>query len=314
MNKNSAKICEKTVKNYRYNLDNLRYDGDYINHFSALLYGYYNKEIPDTEVKEIRGYIKHKTSKMSVFRGNMLYILSFLIALDTENKEKMCDDILEVFEMLLERGFAESTQTALAAFSVVKYKKENAWEETVKKAGRIFNLMKKKFSSVTKEDDYLICTLLAIDDISLEKLNENLEKVYEYIQSFKKLSNNESQYLANSMFLNKKDISTEAAELIKILNDSKMEVDNEFLGLFGVIDYSKSPEYVITSMKEIIQYLCEEESEYNFFIDRGFRNMIAFVICYKGIGNIRYMDELLAFGTYQFISSKNQGILNEVLA
>ena len=34
MNKNIKEICDTTVKNYRYAVQNLRYDGDYINHFS----------------------------------------------------------------------------------------------------------------------------------------------------------------------------------------------------------------------------------------------------------------------------------------
>ena len=46
MNINVKEICDATVKNYRYAVQNLRYDGDYINHFSALLNGYYNKNIP----------------------------------------------------------------------------------------------------------------------------------------------------------------------------------------------------------------------------------------------------------------------------
>lgn len=77
MNKNIKEICDTTVKNYRYAVQNLRYDGDYINHFSALLNGYYNKNIPQDEVKEVRLYIKNNTSKMSVFRGDMLYIYMF---------------------------------------------------------------------------------------------------------------------------------------------------------------------------------------------------------------------------------------------
>ena len=44
--------------------------------------------------------------------------------------------------------------------------------------------------------------------------------------------------------------------------------------------------------------------------------MKAFVIAFKDNDNSqrKYVDELLAFGTYSFLVSKNQGILNEVLA
>ena len=99
MEKIIKEICDTTVKNYRYAVRNLRYDGDYINHFSALLNGYHGKSIPYDEVKKIRVYIKNNTSKMSVFRGDILYILSFLISQSDTDNEKMSDEIIGVFEM-----------------------------------------------------------------------------------------------------------------------------------------------------------------------------------------------------------------------
>ena len=44
--------------------------------------------------------------------------------------------------------------------------------------------------------------------------------------------------------------------------------------------------------------------------------MIALVIAFKDSNNTvkKYVDELLAFGTYSFLLSKNQGMINEVLA
>ena len=72
----------------------------------------------------------------------------------------------------------------------------------------------------------------------------------------------------------------------------------------------------IENINEVIEYLCNEESEYSFYIDKDFRNMIAFTIVFMDYDEykIKYVDELLAFGTYSFLLSKNQGILNEVLA
>ena len=44
--------------------------------------------------------------------------------------------------------------------------------------------------------------------------------------------------------------------------------------------------------------------------------MIAVVIVfmYNNKKDVEYVDEILAFGVYSFLVSKNQGILNEVLA
>ena len=86
--------------------------------------------------------------------------------------------------------------------------------------------------------------------------------------------------------------------------------------LLGVMVEDQDIEKSIINIKEVIEYLCNEESEYSFYIDKDFRNMIAFVIAFKesDTNENKYVDELLAFGTYSFLVSKNQGILNEVLA
>ena len=45
-------VCDRTVDNYRLAKEELRFDGDYINHFAALTYGCRNEEIPIKKVKE----------------------------------------------------------------------------------------------------------------------------------------------------------------------------------------------------------------------------------------------------------------------
>ncbi|NLL29692.1 MAG: DUF4003 family protein, partial [Clostridiales bacterium] len=65
-----------TIDNYRSSKVELRNDGDLINHFASLIYAHYKREIPFEKVKEIRKYIKSTSSRMSSFRGEILYILS----------------------------------------------------------------------------------------------------------------------------------------------------------------------------------------------------------------------------------------------
>lgn len=61
--------------------------------------------------------------------------------------------------------------------------------------------------------------------------------------------------------------------------------------------------------------MCDEESEYEFYLDKGFRTVIAIVIvsfC-TITDKRRYIDELLAHGIISFINSKNKGIFAEAL-
>lgn len=310
-------VCDYTINNYRYAVSNLRYDGDYINHYSALMNGYYKKSINDKEVKEIRTYLRKNTHNMSVLRGDILYIVSFLIELCNGDKVRICDEIIETLQMLIDCGFKECGYLVLVSYSLVKYSDRSEREDTIKKARNIFILMKRKYENLTAEEDYLLCTLLALSKLDFENILEHGDYIFKSMHDLRLFSNNRVQCLTNSMMLNdKEDISEEVSKFVLKLKASGIKIGRQFLQLIGIMiknqDYDKS----IEDINEVIEYLCNEESEYNFYIDKDFRNMIAFMIVFMDYDEykVKYVDELLAFGTYSFLLSKNQRILNEVLA
>ena len=87
---------QMTVDNYRLAKEELRNDGDIINHFAALVFSHYEKEIPVERIKEIRKNIKSATTMMSPFRGDTLNILSLLIGtVDNDNEQELIEDIYD---------------------------------------------------------------------------------------------------------------------------------------------------------------------------------------------------------------------------
>jgi len=95
-----------------------------------------------------------------------------------------------------------------------------------------------------------------------------------------------------------------------------MRIGRQFLPLLGSSYNSKNTDEFITKIKEIIEYLCNEEAEYEFYMDKGFRFFIAMAIFEVSKNNKeeRYIYELFSKGVYSSIVSKNQGIFDEVLA
>lgn len=317
MNTELKEICDMTIKNYRYAVQNLRYDGDYINHFSALLNGYHKKEIEAKEVKEIRTYIKNKTSKMSSFRGDMLYILSFLISFNHEKRNEVINDTISMLNLLVEEGFQECEYLILASYAIVKYTGEDERNAVIKKMTDIFKIIKEKYGNLTKQDDYLLCALLAINGCKFESITEYMELIFDYISDLNLFSKNGVQGLTNSILLNSdENVTDNVSKLLLELENNDLKIGYQFLQLLGVLVNDQEIDRSIGMIKQVIEYLCAEESEYNFYIDKDFRNMIAFVIVFMStrIKNNKYVDELLAFGTYSFLVSKNQGIFNEILA
>ena len=129
---------QMTVDNYRLAKEELRNDGDIINHFAALVFSHYEKEIPVERIKEIRKNIKSATTMMSPFRGDTLNILSLLIGtVDNDNEQELIEDIYETMDMLEEEGFLSGSYLALTAFTISKYCKYKDKKEIIKKNKRI---------------------------------------------------------------------------------------------------------------------------------------------------------------------------------
>ncbi|MBS5937398.1 DUF4003 family protein [Clostridium sp.] len=304
-----------TIENYRSAKVKLRNDGDLINHLASLVFAHNNKDIPFEKVKEIRRYIKDTSSRVSPFRGETLYILSLLIALENE-EENIINDIYEIMELLTEEGFNECDYLVLTSFVIAKYGKGIDKLKISRKMKEVFILLKEKYYNITGEDDYLVCALWALNDIDITTIDEFIETIYNNITNLNIKSKNGIQSLTNAIMLNgSSGHMYKTMEFILQMEKREIKIAQQFLPLLGVLsnrDMRKS----IDLIEDVVETLCEEESEYEYYMDKGFRTIIAIsIISFNTIGDNRsYIDELLAQGVYSFIKSKNKGMFAEALA
>ena len=301
MKESLIELCNRVINNYKKSKEEFRYDGEYINHFASLIYGNRNKEVPTKGIKEIRSFIKNNTSRMSYFRGDILYILSFLIG-NEENWKSITEKIILVYEELIEKGFKESHYLVLTAYAIVKYSKGKDLNYIINKTHYIYEDMKQKYDNVTNEEDHLQCALLALNDINTDELYLKMKGVFELILDFDMFSRNSVQGLAMTVLLNKK------------VEDLK--ISHQFLSIIGMIRVEDGVQRYVDKVEMVIDYLCEVESQYEFYMDRSFRAFIAIMLIEfsKEVEEERYLEELLSMGVYSFLVSKNQGVFSEVLA
>lgn len=307
---------QMTVDNYRLAKEELRNDGDIINHFASLVFSHYEKEIPVERIKEIRKNIKAATTRMSPFRGDTLNILSLLIAtVDNEKEEELIEDMYETMEMLEEEGFSSGSYLALTAFTISKYCRYKEKREIIQKVKELYIILKEKYNNITNEDDYLLCTLWVINNIQADTVDDFIENIFDHISNSHIRSKNGIQGLANAIILNGSSGEMyRTMEFMLYLQKRNIKIANQFLPLLGVIA-NYNPRRNADIVEGVIEYLCDEEGEYEYYIDKGFRTIIAIVIvafCTMS-DKKRYIDELLAQGVLSFINSKNKGIFEEVL-
>lgn len=305
-----------TIKNYRGAKEELRNDGDLINHLASLVFAHYEKEIPFEKVKEVRKHIKQTSSRVSPFRGEMLYILSLLINLDENFENKLIDEMYEVLEILKDNGFKECDYLALSAYVIAKYGKNKNKFEIAYKMKEVFFLLKAKYKNITGEDDYLVCALWALDDIEVKTIDEFIETIYSHMTELNIKSKNSIQGLTNAIILKGSSGNMyKTIEFMLLLEKKEIKIAQQFMPLLGVLN-NKDSRRIVELIEEIIDYLCEEEGEYEYYMDKGFRTIIA--LCINSFSKIhdngKYLDELLSLGVYCFIQSKNKSMFVEALA
>ena len=309
-------LCNRVINNYKKVKEDFRYDGEYINHFASLIYGNRNQDVPVKRIKEIRSFIKNNTSRMSYFRGDILYILSILIG-NEENWKTISEQIISVYEEMIESGFRESHYLVLTSYAIVKYSEDKDINNIINKTRFIYESMKQKYDNVTDEGDHLQCALLALNDVDTIDLYEKMNSVFDLISDFDMFSKNSVQGLAMTILLNKnaEDLNV-IYRLLKEFEDRDIKLSHQFLSIIGVINVDKGVEKYADKIEMVIDYLCEEDSQYEFYMDKSVRVFIAIMLIEfsKEVEGEKYLEELLSIGVYSLLVSKNQGLFSEVLA
>ena len=228
---------EITVKNYRCAKEYLRNDGDIVNHFASLVFSHYEKEIPIEKVKEIRKNIKAITPRLSSFRGDILYIISLLIATNDEDiQQEIIDTMLIVNEKLEELGFKPGSHLVLTAYVISRYGRSQNIDELLYKIRESYDLLKEKYNTITNEDDYLLCALWSINNIEVEIVDNFIENVYEHVADHNIRSKNGVQGLSNAIILNGSSGQMyRNMEFLLQLQKRDIKVANQFLPLIGVL-------------------------------------------------------------------------------
>ena len=316
MEKEIKELCDVTIEKYRELREDFRYDGDYINHFAAVLYANNKNEIPVDKIKKIRTYIKENTSRMSCFRGDILYMISFLIGME-DNVRIFIEALLETYNELVEAGFKESQYLVLSSYALVKHSDGTNSSTYISRMMDIFKAMKKKYKNIINDEDYLECALLSISGVDENIINNYMDNILNSLMELDNFSKNSLQGLTLALLLNNNPSSLiRVQQLLLEFNEKDIKVSHQFLPLLAISAGNYVIEEYSEKLQEINKYLCSEEYEFEYYMDSSFRVFITISILeyYSIKKEEKFLNELIAMGVYSFITSKNNGIIADVLA
>ena len=253
---------DRTVDNYRLAKEYLKNDGDILNHFASLVFSHYEKEIPIDRIKEIRKEIKAATPRMSPFRGDILYIISLLIATtDKEIQQEIIENMFSAMEKLEENGFRPCSHLVLTAYVIGRYGSARKQDEIVYKLKESYILLKEKYNNITNEDDYLLCALWSINNIEVKVVNDFIENVYDHVADYNVRTKNGVQGLSNAIILNGSSGQMyRNMEFLLQLQKRDIKIANQFLPLVGVLS-NTNPRRTVNLVEGVIEDLCDKEAE-----------------------------------------------------
>lgn len=302
------------INNYKKIKEEFRYDGESLNHFASLIYADSREEIPTKKIKSIRTIIKNCTSRMSSFRGDILYMLSFLIAKEDDEKQYI-SDVIATYDELTEVGFQDSENLVLAAYAIVKHALPSEKQKTIKNMMEIYKGMEINYKNITNEEDYLECALLALSGLDKDKSVNYMESSFNSVVKLNLFSKNSIQGFIMALLLNKNNPEFNSIqELLLEFQKQDIKVCHRTLALLGITAGDGDAKTYVDKVKEGIDYICSEDYEYEYYMDKSFRTFIvvSLIEVSKKGQKEKFLNELIAMVVYLFITSKKQCVISQM--
>jgi hypothetical protein len=301
------------INNYIKSKNKLKYDGDLLNHFAALILTNSSKELSYEKIRAIRKFIKESTSWFSTFRGNNLYVISILLSLE-EDWQQRFRRIQQWEEHLKDNGFVESPYLSIGIWILTENFKDEDMYTVSEKMREIFLLMKEEYYNVTSSDDYIVCAILVTQGLNSSTYMDITNKAYDKITDYDFTTNNGAQTLATILSTNPDQWTNnleKAIDICKLVKSNVGSIQAQYVGIIGiaatVID---DADVFIREVYSVERYL-NGLPEYQFFMDRSFRLMISMfmVIISKKQIEINYLNSILALVINYSLVSQQQAIM-----
>ena len=271
------------TENYREVRRYFRWDGKKLNILEALLYSRTGQDVEFFKVKEIRNFIKSDKANKNVFNRRFLNRFSLLYDVNKDYKKEY-ENIKNVYEFLISKGFDENEDTVLSAFVLVKRYTGLELQNRVNKLIDIKNNYKKD-----KSIDY---TLLATLDKDIQKIKSEVDKIKYFINRIDRKDKELFNTLIVQLILDDREVSENIDRISRIVDEIEkriIPVSNNLFPMIGVTNliiedidgFIKELEYVYNEMKN--------RKIFKYFLSKDIKLMFSMAIILD-----KYLEEIRA--------------------
>ncbi|MGL4107861.1 DUF4003 family protein [Clostridium paraputrificum] len=270
-------------ENYNEIRKSLRWDGELLNHFEALIYGRTDKEFSLEKIQEIRRYIKKEKKSEYPFKGNFHKIFSIMLS-DSENYKEVFENTRRIYENLISRGFNENEKTAFSALILSQRFNDTELDKRVDRLIAIKNELGKT--------DYLSYANLAATNKDIKVINNEITIVKEKLKEAGLNVGIEAEGFATALIIENRDITEKIEKALNISCNIKTELfalPSKAFPLLGLATLLvEDSEAFSKELKEVYTIL-KGKKGYKYFMDNELRLIISL-----GVLLNKYTEEIKA--------------------
>lgn len=279
MNPTLQNTVDLFVRNRTAISEAFRWNNDFINISSALLFTGAEKEANLTALKVAEGLLGERTNRFSVFQGKIKLLLLTRMVL-SEDAKLYLEHVHLLYELLGKRkGLTKNEYLALTAIILAEYTKPGEELAFVERTDDIYHRMKAQHPYLTGGDDMMFAAILAVAEAAPEEQLEEAEKNYSLLKKDFKDSNS-VQSLSHVLSLYEESADEKCAAVARLFGELKNSGHRMGTGyaltILGPLAMLKFPEEeVLREIAEAEAYLKEHKGFGTFRMGTDLRRLLA---------------------------------------
>ena len=260
----------------------LRWDGNLLNHFEALLYVRTDKEFSLEKIKEVRKYLDSRKLPYP-FKGVFNKICSIMLD-DRDDYVQVFNNTLYVYERLIQNGFKGNEKAAFASLMLAK---RFFGKELDNRINRIIDI-----NSSLKDNDYISYANLSCTNRSVDRIRKELTEIENILKVTGRESSVDIKSFSTLLMIDEDNVETKVENALNIIFNIKselFEIPDKAYPLLGLATMLvEDPESFCVELKDIYNSL-KNTKKYRYFMNRDLRIMISL-----GLLLNKYVEELKA--------------------
>lgn len=260
----------------------LRWDGNLLNHFEALLYVRTDKEFSLEKIKEVRKYLDSRKLPYP-FKGVFNKICSIMLD-DRDDYVQVFNNTLYVYERLIQNGFKGNEKAAFASLMLAK---RFFGKELDNRINRIIDI-----NSSLKDNDYISYANLSCTNRSVDRIRKELTEIENILKVTGRESSVDIKSFSTLLMIDEDNVETKVEKALNIMCNIKselFEIPDKAYPLLGLATMLvEDPESFCVELKDIYNSL-KNTKKYRYFMNRDLKIMISL-----GLLLNKYVEELKA--------------------